>query len=194
MAKTKIRVDKSYAEEKLKAQIEKGEELFEKRAKIIRERSPDTTMRTRNRDNFEVLYNQWRDFAEDKLRELFVSSHYADEFREARSSEVEYVSSAWIPGVDYYLKKEIIPKLDYLRILSQSIDQFEKAESDVAAPVALPRTVAALELPDRVTLAWLWQHVPASLWVGFLGLLLAVFIFGATVGQIEWVQKLVENW
>ena len=83
------------------AQIKKGEELLEKWAKIIRELSPDTTMRTRSRDNFEVIYNQWRDFAEDKLRELFVSSHYADEFREARSSEVEYVSSDWIPGVDY---------------------------------------------------------------------------------------------
>ena len=194
MGKTKIRFDKSYAEETLKAQIEKGEELLEKGVQIIRERSSDITKRTRNRDNFEVLYIQWRDFAEEMLRELFVSSHYADEFIEVRSSEVEYVGSSWIPDVDYYLHKEIIPKLDYLRILSQNINQFQKAESDTAAPVPQPQTTAALEFPDRVTLAWLWQHVPASYWIGFLGVFLAVFIFGTTVGQIEWVQKLVNNW
>ena len=50
------------------------------------------------------------------------------------------------------------------------------------------------ELPGRVTLAWLWQHIPASILFWLLGLLAAASIFGATVGQIEWVQKLIESW
>ena len=92
MVKTKIKVDKSFAEEKLKAQIEKGKELFEKGSQIIREMSPGTTQRNRSHDGFKVLYNQWRDFTEEILSELFVSNHYAHEFREAQSSKVEYVN------------------------------------------------------------------------------------------------------
>ncbi len=84
--------------------------------------------------------------------------------------------------------------MDYLRVLSQSIDQFRKVESDAAAPVAPPQAESVPELPGRVTLAWLWQHIPASILFWFLGLLAAASIFGATVGQIEWVQKLIESW
>ena len=106
---------------------------------------------------------------------------------------MEYVSSDWVPDVEYYLEKEIVPKVDYLSVLSRSIDQFQKAEADAATSVAPPQVEADLELPGRVTLAWLWQHVPASLWIWLLGLLVAAFIFGVTVGQIDWVQKLVSN-
>ena len=154
MAKTKIKVDRSYAEEKLKAQIEKGKELVEKGSQIIGETSPDTTQRTRRRDSFKALYNQWQGFTEEILSELFVSSHYAHEFRETQSSKVEYVSSDWVPGVEYYIEKQIVPKVDYLRVLSQNLDQFRKAESDAAAPVVLPKAESVPELPDRGTLAW----------------------------------------
>ena len=82
--------------------------------------------------------------------------------------------------------------MDYLRVLSQSIDQFQKVESDAAAPAAPTQAESVPELPGRVTLAW--EHVPVSIWFWSLGLLAAAFISGATVGQIEWVQKLIESW
>jgi len=50
-----------------------------------------------------------------------------------------------------------------------------------------------LEFPDKVTLAWLWEKVPAKFWCSLIGLLIGFFLFGITVGQVSWVGELFGN-
>jgi len=46
-------------------------------------------------------------------------------------------------------------------------------------------------MPEKVTLVWLFRHVPVSLWMQFSGLVVAVFLAGVTVGQTSFVQELI---
>jgi len=43
----------------------------------------------------------------------------------------------------------------------------------------------SLAPPEQVTLAWLYRHVPVSLWVAFVALLAAAFITGVAVARTD---------
>ena len=45
------------------------------------------------------------------------------------------------------------------------------------------RQRAELEWPPKMTLSWLFKHAPISLWVQFLGALIAAFLFGIAFSQ-----------
>ena len=45
---------------------------------------------------------------------------------------------------------------------------------------SLPKTA---EWPSKITLAWLFQNAPLSLWIWFVSLLIAAFLLGTQVGQ-----------
>lgn len=57
----------------------------------------------------------------------------------------------------------------------------------------LPASEKSLEFPDKVTLAWLWEKVPAKVWCTLVGLLIASFLFGVNVGQVAWVAEIFGN-
>lgn len=60
-------------------------------------------------------------------------------------------------------------------------------------PVAVtPPATAPLSAPGQVSLAWLWQHVPVSLWVVALALLLATFLAGVGIGQTKIYRDVLE--
>jgi hypothetical protein len=40
-------------------------------------------------------------------------------------------------------------------------------------------------VPEKLTLAWLWNHVPLSWWAALVGSFLFVFTLGISVGQSE---------
>src|SRR5207245_11064537 len=44
---------------------------------------------------------------------------------------------------------------------------------------------------EKVTLAWLWQNVPAKFWLSLLGSFVVALSFGVTVGQTTFVQELI---
>jgi len=48
-----------------------------------------------------------------------------------------------------------------------------------------------LELPEVVTLRWLYEHVPYRLWYSAVGLLLTVFLVGIGVAKIPIIQTLI---
>jgi len=52
---------------------------------------------------------------------------------------------------------------------------------------------ADLKEPAKVTLFWLFRHVSISFWLSLAGLLIAVFMIGVKVGQIDWVQDLISK-
>jgi len=47
-----------------------------------------------------------------------------------------------------------------------------------------------LNLPDKVTLSWLWKHVPAKFWLWFLGIMIFMLGSGISLGQVNWIKEL----
>ena len=129
MSKLKLNVATSVAKERLEAQAEKGGEV----GKFGSEATEGKTryeIPTRVRDRFVVMYKLWRKSTEQVLRDIFVSSTYAYEFKEQHSSRVQYVSSDWVPDIEYYLGSQLIQKLDYLANLLVNINDFEEPTED----------------------------------------------------------------
>jgi hypothetical protein len=193
MSKTKIKIIQSEAKTKLDKQIEKGRALAVKAMDVLRGTRAHTSDRTRERDNYIVLFNKWQDFTTAELNQIFLSSNYSHEFKEKVSSKRKMVSSDWIPDVDYYLEHLLSPKIDYLSILRDSIDEF-KFEKPAATKATIPQKQDRyLEFPERVTLSWLWRHVPFSFWVWLVGLLVSAFLIGISIGQLKIVQHLISQ-
>jgi hypothetical protein len=85
---------------------------------------------------------------------------------------------------------------DSLAELRYIIRDFEKygprrlgQQAAVAAPA--PMTTASLSAPEKVTLRWMYDHVPVRLWLGGIALLLTVFFIGFAVGQVPAVRAVV---
>ena len=65
-------------------------------------------------------------------------------------------------------------------ILQQAIVSLERG------PIASPATqVVPLQVPERMTLAWLWKHVPASYAVAAATFVIAVFVAGVGFSQTK---------
>lgn len=74
----------------------------------------------------------------------------------------------------------------------------EPAGKDVASRVGggsveASSTSVQLAFPDKVTRAWLREHVPMSFWLWLAGVLMAAFLLGATVGQTTLVRELISK-
>jgi len=128
MSKKKLKTTKDIASEKISKQIQKGIYLYKNGVNIIKKYKHKISPRTR--DIFESEFNQWAGFTFELLCELFISSEYAHEFKEKHLSNVEYVDSSWIPDIQYYLEKQLIPKIDYLKMLHKNIQEFDEQISN----------------------------------------------------------------
>ena len=61
---------------------------------------------------------------------------------------------------------------------------------DKDIPFGVPVSKKDIELPSKITLRWLAEHVPCKFWLWLMGILAAVFVAGITVGQVDWVKEL----
>lgn len=153
MSETDIKIEQRDAKAKIDAQIEKGKKLTEQAFHVLKETRVNTDQRIRAKDNFVVLYDQWCAFTAEILSQVFVSNSYANKFREKKSSKSKLVGSNWKPDIDYYYDKLLLPKIDYLNILSENIDQFQKAQ------------VSSREinkLPDEIPFVSEGRHFPRT--------------------------------
>lgn len=194
MSKTKIKIDQSEAKAKIDVQIANGKKLGEQGWNILRDTQTNSIGRGRAKDSFVVLFDQWCDFTIEIVDHIFVSNIYARRFKETKSSQHTLVGSHWSPDVDYYLRTLLIPKIDYLSILSESIEQFQKEDPSRSQEIVKEQRDTNLEMPGCVTLAWLWRHVPYTFWFGLVGLLVSAFSLGLYVGQLEFVQEWISRW
>ncbi len=113
MSNRELKISVPEARIKIETQIKKGYILVELATK-------------ETRDNFKIRFEYWDSHTQEVLENIFSSVCYRIDFEEHKSSEVEYVSSDWIPDIKYYVNKQIIPKLEYLKILLENIDDFKK--------------------------------------------------------------------
>ena len=50
-----------------------------------------------------------------------------------------------------------------------------------------------LSVPNKVTLAWLWNNVSYKLWLSFAGLIIFVFGLGVKAGQAKWFVDILNE-
>ncbi|HZF18546.1 MAG TPA: hypothetical protein VE008_02440 [Burkholderiales bacterium] len=56
---------------------------------------------------------------------------------------------------------------------------------------AQPQPNAGLEVPQHLTLAWLWNYVPWAVWVSLAAALCVVFVAGITFGRSDLYERLM---
>lgn len=129
MSAHKIKYSKKEAVEKLNTRISKGKLIAEKALELIRE-NPDKDNDRFYVDKFNTDYKQWYEITNSILIDIYESSNYAYSFRHQKSSKREYVNSSWQPNITYYLTYEMLPKLNYLKVLKDNIDDYSEVNSD----------------------------------------------------------------
>ncbi len=147
----KLKIPKSEAIAKIVEQRRRGRELL-------------LSVRKDTRDEIKVKYELWRDFTVDILNEIYASDTYGSDFQKHESSEVEYVSADWIPDIRYYVTKQIFPKLQFLKILAEKIDEFlERPDDseDKAMEGLQERTIRDIPSPSIITIPQLFKFLTA---------------------------------
>lgn len=109
-----------------------------------------------------------------------------EELKSTYPTKCEQLGLEDLPLYDAEGKEQFtVSKLSTLLHQSKSVIAFLEGQ--------LPASGNNLEFPDKVTLAWLWEKVPAKFWCSLLGLLITFFLFGITIGQVTWVGDLFGN-
>jgi hypothetical protein len=96
------------------------------------------------------------------------------------------VVAAYSEGISNFFNSPSFNSAERIKgVVSAAITRIRENPSVLATPdeqrVPLPiEPPPPLKLPERVTLRWLYEHVPYSLWAWFSGLLLAAFALGIT--------------
>jgi len=127
MAANKLKISKEVALEKLEKQIVKGSVLGQKGIEFIKNNTNHSVYRSEI-DKFNVELEQWIDITESTLYEIYHSYKYGSDFKKHRASKREYVDSSWQPNIRYYLEYELLPKLEYLKILKNNTVDLEEIE------------------------------------------------------------------
>lgn len=136
---------------------------------------------------FEQIVVELRDLYDDALGKNSYSSMTVSAFNEGVSN---FTGSASFNSVQRVKG-----------IVSSVITRLERnpglmTKGDVKSPSAIAAQ-EPLAIPEKITLRWLFNHVPYTYWVAFIGLLFAAFSLGvAAIARLsiaqEWVGIKVE--
>ena len=141
MAYNKLKISTSVALEKLEKQIAKGSLLGKKGIEFIKNNQNHSSFRSEI-DKFKVELEQWIDITQSTLFEIYHSSKYGSDFKDHRASKREYVSSSWQPDIRFYVEYELLPKLDYLKILKSNTVDLEEIEKYDESNISKPEVKA----------------------------------------------------
>ncbi len=127
MSANKINIPKPQAIEKIEKQIAKGSILAKRGIDFVKN-TPNHSMYRNDVDKFKVELEQWVDITQSIIFEIFESYKYGGDFKKHTASRKEYVSSSWQPDIKFYLEFELLPKLEYLKILRSNIEDLDEVE------------------------------------------------------------------
>ena len=106
------------------------------------------------------------------------------------------IVNAFNEGVSNFLRTPSLNSVKQVKgIVAAAATRIEEnpgliQESEETNPPQQVATQTALELPERVTLHWLYKNVPYRFWLGLGSLLIAAFVLGATaVLKLQIVQQ-----
>lgn len=115
------------------------------------------------------------DFINDSFGQNRYSALISQKYHEGITNELRTPS--------YKSVEEIISVIDsILTRLKRNPDFFIKKEEPEKQEESIK---TELKPPDKVTLKWLWEHVPYTLWCLLIGLLISAFTLGVTVADTK---------
>ncbi len=129
MSANKIKISKTVALEKIERQITKGSVLAQAGIDFIK-KNPNHSIHRSEVDKFEIEFEQWVNITGSIIFEIFDDYNYGSKFKDHISSKREYVSSDWQPDIKYYLERQLLPKLEYLKILKKNVIDLEEIEAE----------------------------------------------------------------
>ena len=113
-----------------------------------------------------------------------------------KNSYSSMVVGAYNEGVsNFYNSPSLNSVVKILGVVSAAITRIRENPSilTINNPPQEPQKMASqqsLQVPDRVTLHWLYKQVPFTLWASLVGLLIASFVIGATAAiKLTLVQQ-----
>lgn len=184
MLMRQLKTERDIASIKISEQIRKGTNLYERGIGIIKDGGSNSRILI---DSFVSEYRQWVDFTSAILLELFESPKYSREFRSKHSTDVKYVDSSWIPDIEYYVEKELIPKIEYLRVLGKNIGEFDEGVIRKEGGIEITNSVHinrvcedsieedSIEV-DKVSIIKLLSMLNIHHIIGIISLILAIII------------------
>ncbi len=114
-----------------------------------------------------------------------------------KNSYSSMVVAAYNEGISNFYNSPSLNSVEkILSVVSAAITRIRENPSilTINSPPQEPQEMASqqsLQVPDRVTLLWLYEHVPYSFWAWLIGLLIASFVVGATAAM---KLTLVQQW
>lgn len=155
-------------------------ELEEILSRFIRNRNG---IHINNNDDprYRQIVMEIRDFLNDVLGRNIYSTQIISFFNEGISNFIRSPSYKSVENIRG-LVASIITRIErnpqiFTKKNKVSHPQVNKGDNDLA-------------YPKKITLFWLVKNVPIKFWLWLVGLLLAVFVTGITVGQVDWVKEL----
>ena len=89
-------------------------------------------------------------------------------------------------------ERDLTDTLTELEVLIASFDKF--GDPNYRPPPPIPAELAKpLTAPEKVTLAWLWQHAPMNLWVALLAGAFSLLSIGIMLGQSALFYEVVSK-
>lgn len=77
-------------------------------------------------------------------------------------------------------------------VVNQAIKKLELKPTLEIEPLK-NKSTADIEYPSKVTLKWLYQHVPWSIWVGLIGALMTAFSLGLVFSETDLYKSLKQS-
>ncbi len=195
MSKRQLKISKEDSDLKIQSQIDKGIDLVEEGVKTT-ERGSNSYRNTITTDNFQIKYKHWEAFTKDILQEIFVDYSYASEFEDHKSSKVEYVSSSWQPDINYYIGTELIPKIEYLKILKENLKEFDVLKKTEVLQLKMPKILKTQPTTkvnlENYTLPQLFHSLTISQWSAIIGGIITIISISFAVGY-NWQQWQLEK-
>jgi hypothetical protein len=177
MSQRTLKIPREEARRLLKQQIEKGQQLLNR--DINEESELEQYIHDRKR------YNQYN---VEMLKSMFGEDEESF-WRFGLSTPPEWED--FYGHLNFY-KEWDRKQVNELQGLEESLNLI--SESIQGKPIQVPlgtgATKAEVQLPEKVTAAWLWHNVPIEFWLTLVGAFLTIFILGTRTGQFNFVQRI----
>lgn len=170
------------------ALIADREDVEEKIADLMEEGKSFLNRSIRSRDDLESVrseYRTWKNYTEEFLKQSFTGTELAEEFGSPWSPAI--LQSRTLSDEANSFKKTVKERIQRLKTIKERLELFPKADPKSGSerdPV---------QYPDKVTVRWLINNVPVSVWLYLISILITVFVLGVTVGQTTFVKEIVNG-
>jgi Carboxypeptidase regulatory-like domain len=178
MPQRTLKIPREEARRLLNQQIEKGQQLLNR--DINEESELEQYIHDRKR------YNQYN---VEMLKNMFGKDE--DSFwRFGLSSPPDWED--FFGHLNFY-KEWDGKQVNELKGLEESLNLIPESLGEKPVQTSLEKSTPKTEvqLPDKLTAAWLWHHAPMHFWFWGVGIIVASFLAGATLGQTTFVQELL---